>query len=73
MSSSTRPRECGRCRHFVDDPRVIERELPGLIALSSAYGDTRGTQGFCLVHDLLLTERHRCPRFAPRRPGDAAA
>ncbi|MCU0303271.1 MAG: hypothetical protein MUC56_04360 [Thermoanaerobaculales bacterium] len=72
MSEGTPAGRCGRCAHFVDDPRELERALPGLGILSSAWGSTRGDQGLCTVHDLFLQPVMSCPRFADaaiRNPG----
>jgi len=57
---------CGNCRHFIDDSVAFERELPGILALSSAAGDTRGDQGLCRVHSRLLTPGLTCERFQAR-------
>ncbi|MBN1606533.1 MAG: hypothetical protein JW940_07855 [Polyangiaceae bacterium] len=60
---------CGCCREFVDDPAVLEQELPALLILSSAYGDTRGNQGICAVHECWVTPTLSCSGFRPRVPG----
>ncbi|MEW6337081.1 MAG: hypothetical protein ACOY3Y_14925 [Acidobacteriota bacterium] len=39
---------CASCVHFLSDPAAIERSLPGIGALSSAWGSTRGDAGICL-------------------------
>lgn len=57
---------CRDCRFFLDDPAELERELVGITILSSAYGDTRGDQGLCLVHQQLLTPGLTCERFEAR-------
>jgi hypothetical protein len=57
---------CRDCRHFIDDAETIERELPGILALSSAAGDTRGDQGLCRIHDRLLMPHMSCDLFAER-------
>ena len=38
---------CRACRFFFDDPLLLEAELPGIGALSSAFGSTRGNAGIC--------------------------
>ena len=58
--------QCGNCRFFIDDPVAIERALPGLLALSSGQGDSRGDQGLCEIHDRYLVPRMTCTRFEPR-------
>lgn len=62
---------CYRCRHFVDDPEVIERQLPGITALGSAYGSVRGNAGICRALDRFmepLPGGDRCPSFAVKPP-----
>jgi hypothetical protein len=59
-------RICANCRHFVDDPEVLERELPGINILSSTMGDTRGDQGICTFHEQLLAPTMTCENFWAR-------
>ena len=66
MSRRPEPRRCGRCLHFVDDPAAFEQLFPGLLALSSGYGDCRGDQGVCRLHQQMLTPAMTCRRFSPR-------
>ena len=58
---------CKSCRYFLDDSEVLERWFTGLTILSSAYGDTWGDQGVCLVHERLLTPTSSCSRYEPGR------
>jgi hypothetical protein len=62
---------CGDCRHCVDDPGSIERLLPGLGILSSAYGASRGDTALCRFHDMFLRPGPACPAFEARAGGDA--
>lgn len=57
---------CRQCRHFSNDPEAIERALPGLKTLSSAYGSVRADAGICSRRDLILTPRHHCADFEDR-------
>ena len=66
MSGRRDPRRCGLCRHFVDDAAAFERMFPGILALSSGYGDTRGDQGVCRIHSRMLTPTMTCRQFSPR-------
>lgn len=54
---------CRDCRYFNNDPAFLERELPGLNALSSAYGSTRGENGICDKHNLYLSPIRKCKDF----------
>ncbi len=56
---------CFDCRHFIGDPKQIEVSIPGLNALSSAYGSVRGEAGICSRLDLFLTPMivSDCPHF----------
>jgi hypothetical protein len=56
---------CRDCRYFNNDPAFLEREFPGLNALSSAYGSTRGENGICGKRDLYLSPVTRCKDFEP--------
>ncbi len=59
---------CAHCRHFDDDPASLERRLPGLTALGSAYSSARGDAGICDVHARYQTPvpAGGCPEFEPR-------
>jgi hypothetical protein len=57
--------DCRLCRHFCDDPQRLERELPGLSALSSYHAAVRAEDGLCLRHDRLVNGRSRCTAFTP--------
>jgi hypothetical protein len=59
-------RICAACRHFDTDPARLERRLPGLSALSSAYAATRSRDGACLRHDRLVPPTAACNQFAVR-------
>jgi hypothetical protein len=59
-------RTCSACRHFDTDPAHLERRLPGLSALSSAYAATRSRDGACLRHDRLVPPTAACNQFAVR-------
>ena len=72
MSSLGERAICAWCREFVDDPDVIERELPALLILSSGYGDSRGDQGVCAVHQRWVTPALSCAEFRARNEGPPA-
>lgn len=57
---------CGGCQHFSNDPAEIERRLPGIRALSSAYGTSRGQSGFCDLRALYLAPDRGCRDFVAR-------
>jgi hypothetical protein len=51
---------CRGCRHFDDAAAAIESALPGLAALSSAYGSVRSSDGLCVLHDRYVANSSRC-------------
>jgi hypothetical protein len=55
---------CQGCRHFANDPAVIEAALPGLAILSSAHASVRGGDGLCAHHGRLVDGSMRCALFA---------
>ena len=57
-------RSCGTCRHFADDPAGLERAIPGLNILSSAFGSVRDETGLCARHDAFVTPSAGCADFA---------
>jgi hypothetical protein len=48
-------RHCQTCRFFTGTPAALERAIPGLNILSSAYGSARGNTGLCERHDVFTT------------------
>lgn len=70
-----RPFGCTECQYFDDDPRSLERQLPGIQALSSAFGSTRGRAGICSCTQRFHDPQPACDAFLPRtaRPGTLAA
>jgi hypothetical protein len=68
MTAASTDWHCGACVHFSDDPRALEQTFVGMTILSSAWGDTRGDQGLCKLHDRFLQPVMRCPAFVGRAP-----
>lgn len=53
----------------MNDPLQLERQLPGILVLSSAYGSTRGNSGICMVDGTLQDPEAGCDRFEGRQDG----
>jgi hypothetical protein len=52
------------CRFFTGAPAALERAVPGLNILSSAYGSVRADSGLCERHGTFTTARSAaCPQF----------
>ena len=60
------PDVCQTCRHFAGSGDEIERRLPGLRTLGSAYGSVRAADGLCQLHDRYLAAASRCAFYAAR-------
>jgi hypothetical protein len=58
---------CRSCHYFLDEPAQLERALPGLSILSSAWGSTRGNAGLCSRYATWQDPVAGCPEFAGRR------
>jgi hypothetical protein len=56
-------RLCGHCKHFDNDPLMLEDVFKGINILSSVHGSSRGDAGICFLHDLYLLPSHTCPDF----------
>jgi len=56
---------CGNCRHFNAEPAVLERALPGLAALSSAFASVRAEDGLCARHARYVAASSICERHRP--------
>jgi hypothetical protein len=60
-----RAKRCGACRFFTGTPAALERAIPGLNILSSAYGSVRGDTGLCERHEFFVTSvTPACSKFA---------
>lgn len=60
---------CARCRSFVGEAAALERAVPGLNILSSAYGSVRAHTGLCERHGTFVTAGQRCAEFQPPAAG----
>lgn len=45
------------------EPQKLERALPGLASLSSAYAAVRSDDGLCCVHDRYVASSGSCARY----------
>ncbi len=64
---------CSACRFFTGAPAALERALPGVNILSSAYGSVRADTGLCERHAVFTTARTAaCPQFDKSRSRKAA-
>jgi hypothetical protein len=59
---------CATCRFFDASPLALERQLPGLAALSSAHAASRAGDGYCSRHDRHLRATALCSAFATAAP-----
>ncbi len=56
--------KCGMCRFFTGAPAALERAIPGVNILSSAYSSVRGDTGLCERRDFFTTAATpACPLF----------
>jgi hypothetical protein len=59
---------CMACRFFTGAPAELERAIPGLNILSSAYGSVRADTGLCERNDFFTTAATpACPQFEGNR------
>lgn len=66
-------RGCLECDFLVDEPRELERHVPGLNILSSAFGSVRAETALCRRHDVFIVPQQACAGFQPRVKGSARA
>jgi hypothetical protein len=57
------PATCLHCRHFCGDADSLERQLPGIRTLSSAFGAVRAADGLCALHERYVPGHAHCERF----------
>jgi len=51
---------CAQCKHFANDPALVEAAYPGLTTMSSAFASVRDRDGFCRLHQLYLSAADSC-------------
>lgn len=66
MSRSQEP-TCASCAFFEDDPQAFEDAFPGILALSSGQGTTKGDQGLCRIHARMVTPGLTCDRHKTQK------
>ena len=64
LRNSTTNNSCAHCTHFRNQPEYLERAIPGLSSMSSAYASVRGEDGICAKHERYLSARSSCSDFA---------
>ena len=57
-------RTCRECRFLLTDPGELERALPGVNILSSAYGSVRAGTAICVQRGIFITPAPACADFA---------
>jgi hypothetical protein len=55
---------CQHCVYFKNDPVLVEETYRGLTTMSSGFASVRDQDGFCNYHQLYLSAKDGCPRFA---------
>jgi len=63
QASPPRWARCGRCRHFCNDPQLLEQRIAGLAVLGSGWAAVRDGDGFCDQWQRYLSQDSRCERF----------
>ena len=58
---------CLQCAHFCNDPKTMEREIPGLQVMGSGWASVRKEDGLCRLRDVYLDATSCCTDFTPRR------
>jgi len=61
---------CRECKFFLSEPARLERAVPGLNILSSAYGSVRADTALCERHEVFITATYQCPDFLHRVGAD---
>ncbi|HEY2649098.1 MAG TPA: hypothetical protein VGI38_07880 [Puia sp.] len=55
---------CRNCKHFQNDPALIEAVYRGLKTMGSGFSSVRDEDGFCNQFQLYLSARDSCPHFS---------
>ena len=63
---------CAGCRYFVGEAGDLEREVPGLNILSSAFGSVRADTGLCRRDDFFCVANHGCQHWREREVASSA-
>jgi len=65
QTAIARPR-CASCRHACSDGAQLERAIPGLAVLGSAYGASIGNSLLCVRLDRLVGPSDSCSAYLVR-------
>jgi len=57
---------CRECRFFSCAPGALERAVPGVNILSSAYGSVRADTAICEHRGVFITPAPACSDFQPK-------
>lgn len=68
-SGETEQRRCQNCRHFQNDPRLLEAAIPGLVSFGSGNASVRADDGLCLHHARYVAANAGCPMYGRRTDG----
>lgn len=59
-------RHCVSCRHFENTPESLEKAIPGLRVMGSAYSSVRSEDGLCAVHLRYISAAGHCVQYENR-------
>ncbi len=62
----TTTRTCRECAFFTSAPSELERAIPGVNILSSAYGSVRADTAICEHRGIFVTPASGCADFVQR-------
>jgi len=54
---------CASCLHFRSGAAAFEAAVPGMTSMASGFADSRGGNGLCLHHDLMLRPTASCGTY----------
>ncbi len=63
---ATAEHRCGHCKHFCNDPAMIEATFQGMSAMCSGHASVRANDGLCDRHGVYLSFRDTCSDFATK-------
>lgn len=63
MQQPTCKAACLNCRFFLQQGHEIEKQIPGLASLGSAFGAHIGNSKLCTQHDCLTSSHDSCQQF----------
>jgi hypothetical protein len=64
-------RSCASCENFCGHAAELEKEIPGILCMGSAYSSVRSADGLCGLHGRYLPASSSCSAYRLRESSES--